>query len=128
MDTLIAMGASVAYGYSLVAVAGHWLGLWGPPQAIYFMESTGLLALISLGHWLEARARDSAGHAIRELMVLSPPTALRLDDGQTLICAWQQYHEFHPYDNLQAEALCLAIVLLLIPTAHKTDLLSDRQL
>jgi P-type Cu+ transporter len=83
MDTLIAMGASVAYGYSLVAIAGHWLGLWGPPQAIYFMESTGLLALISLGHWLETRARDSAGHAIRELMELSPPTALRLDDGQT---------------------------------------------
>ena len=49
------------------------------------MESTGLLALISLGHWLEARARDSAGHAIRELMELSPPTALRLDDGQTPI-------------------------------------------
>ena len=58
-------------------------GLWGPPQAIYFMESTGLLALISLGHWLEAPARDSAGHAIRELMTLSPPTALRLDDGET---------------------------------------------
>jgi Cu+-exporting ATPase len=83
MDTLIAMGASVAYGYSLIVVAGHWIGFWGPPQAVYFMESTGLLALISLGHWLEARARDSAGHAIRELMELSPPTALRLDDGQT---------------------------------------------
>lgn len=83
MDTLIAMGASVAYGYSLIAVGGNWLGLWGAPQAIYFMESTGLLALISLGHWLEARARDSAGHAIRELMTLSPATALRLDDDQT---------------------------------------------
>ncbi|MGD0767347.1 MAG: heavy metal translocating P-type ATPase [Tepidisphaeraceae bacterium] len=83
MDTLIAMGATVAYGYSVIALAGNWIGLWGPPQAIYLMESTGLLALISLGHWLEARARDLAGHAIRELMVLSPPTALRLDDSQT---------------------------------------------
>jgi Cu+-exporting ATPase len=83
MDTLIAMGASVAYGYSLIALAGHWLGLWGPPAALYFMEATGLLALVSLGHWLEARARDSAGHAIRELMNLSPPTALRLGDDQT---------------------------------------------
>src|SRR5208337_3274586 len=82
MDTLIAMGATVAYGYSVIALAGNWIGLWGPPQAIYLMESTGLLALISLGHWLEARARDLAGHAIRELMVLSPPTALRLDDSQ----------------------------------------------
>jgi len=85
MDTLIAMGASVAYGYSLVALAGHWLGLWGTPQAVYFMEATGLLALISLGHWLEARARDSAGHAIRELMTLSPATALRVDDRQNTV-------------------------------------------
>jgi P-type Cu+ transporter len=83
MDTLIAMGATVAYGYSLIALAGYWLGIWGPPHALYFMESTGLLALISLGHWLEARARDSAGHAIRQLMRLAPPTALRLDDSQT---------------------------------------------
>lgn len=83
MDTLIAMGATVAYGYSVIALAGHWLGFWGPPKAIYLMESTGLLALISTGHWLEARARDSAGDAIRQLMTLAPPTALRLDDSQT---------------------------------------------
>ena len=83
MDTLIAMGATVAYGYSLVAVAGQFLGFWGPPQAIYFMEATGLLALISLGHWLEARARDSAGHAIRQLMTLAPATALRFDASET---------------------------------------------
>jgi Cu+-exporting ATPase len=77
MDTLIAMGASVAWGYSLVALLGHWLGIW-PPQTLYFMESTGLLALISLGHWLEARARHAAGDAIRQLMTLSPATAFRL--------------------------------------------------
>ncbi len=80
MDTLIAMGATVAWLYSLIATVGHWLGLWPAPVAVYFMESTGLLALISLGHWLEARARDAAGHAIRELMTLAPSTALRLDE------------------------------------------------
>jgi Cu+-exporting ATPase len=83
MDTLIAMGATVAYGYSVIALAGHWLGLWPAPAAIYLMESTGLLALISTGHWLEARARDSAGNAIRQLMTLAPSTALLLDDSQT---------------------------------------------
>jgi P-type Cu+ transporter len=83
MDTLIAMGATVAYGYSVIALAGHWLNLWPAPAAIYLMESTGLLALISTGHWLEARARDSAGNAIRQLMTLAPATALRLDDSQT---------------------------------------------
>jgi Cu+-exporting ATPase len=73
MDTLISIGATVAYLYSL---AGLFLGV----EHLYFMESTGLLALISLGHWLEARARESAGSAIRQLLNLTPATALRLAD------------------------------------------------
>ena len=77
MDTLIAMGASVAYVYSLGALIGH-LSLGWPLPDLYFMEATGLLALISLGHWLEARARESAGSAIRELLNLAPATAIRL--------------------------------------------------
>jgi Cu+-exporting ATPase len=83
MDTLIAMGASVAYAYSLIFFAGGLLGRWQPPtlDQIYFMESTGLLALISLGHWLEARARQSAGNAIRQLLDLAPATALRVLSG-----------------------------------------------
>jgi Cu+-exporting ATPase len=77
MDTLISMGASVAYGYSLIALLGYLMGWWHMLPQLYFMESTGLLALISLGHWLEARARQSAGSAIRELLQLAPATALR---------------------------------------------------
>lgn len=78
MDTLIAMGASVAYGYSLVAFVGYLIGAWAVKPPLYFTEGTGLLALISLGHWLEARARQSAGSAIRELLNLTPAVALRL--------------------------------------------------
>jgi Cu+-exporting ATPase len=80
MDTLIAMGATVAYGYSLAALAGYVAGWWNHLPSLYFMEATGLLALISLGHWLEARARAAAGSAIRELLNLAPATALRLRD------------------------------------------------
>jgi len=79
MDTLIAMGATVAYVYSLVAMLGHALGAWSRMPDLYFMEATGLLALISFGHWLEARARQRAGSAIAELLNLAPTTALRLD-------------------------------------------------
>ncbi|HEY1684595.1 MAG TPA: heavy metal translocating P-type ATPase [Tepidisphaeraceae bacterium] len=79
MDTLIALGASVAYGYSLVALAGFELDAWPMPMALYFMEATGLLALISLGHYLEARARHSAGSAIRQLLELAPATAIRIE-------------------------------------------------
>ena len=78
MDTLIAMGSTVAYGYSLVALVGYLAGWWRTLPNLYFMESTGLLALISLGHWLEARARESAGSAIRELLHLAPATAQRI--------------------------------------------------
>jgi P-type Cu+ transporter len=84
MDTLISMGASVAYFYSLVSFTGFLQGWWGTLPNLYFMESTGLLALISLGHWLEARARDSAGSAIRELLHLAPATAHRLIEGNNV--------------------------------------------
>jgi P-type Cu+ transporter len=78
MDTLIAMGASVAYGYSLVALIGYLNGAWSVLPHLYFTEGTALLALISIGHWLEARARTRAGSAIRDLMHLAPSTAIRL--------------------------------------------------
>lgn len=77
MDTLIALGASVAYDYSAIALLGYLLGWWKTLPQLYFMEAAGLLALISLGHWLEARSRQSAGNAIRQLMQLAPATALR---------------------------------------------------
>jgi len=78
MDTLIAMGATVAYAYSFVALAGALARRWALPAELYFMESTGLLALISLGHWLEARARNQAGSAIRDLLHLTPAVARRV--------------------------------------------------
>ena len=82
MDTLISLGASVAYVYSLAFFFGGWAGVLPKPamHQLFFMEASGLLALISLGHWLEARARRSAGSAIRELLSLAPSVALRLND------------------------------------------------
>ncbi len=79
MDTLIAMGASVAYGYSLVALVGYLLHWWQTLPALYFTEGTALLALISIGHWMEARARTRAGSAIRDLMHLAPATAWKVE-------------------------------------------------
>jgi P-type Cu+ transporter len=80
MDTLISMGASVAYVYSAVAFLGAFFGRWTLEGIhLYFTEAIGLLALISLGHWLEARARTKAGSAIRELLQLTPTKALRLN-------------------------------------------------
>jgi Cu+-exporting ATPase len=83
MDTLIALGTSVAYGYSLVALVGHLAGWWAALPPTYFMEAAAILALISLGHWLEARARDKTGEAIRALVDLAPAEAT-LEDGRVV--------------------------------------------
>ena len=81
MDTLIALGGGTAFVYSSIALAGYLLGWWAVLPELYFMEAAGLFTLIAIGHWLEGRARDQAGGAIRALLNLSPPTALRLPGG-----------------------------------------------
>ncbi len=74
MDTLIAIGASAAYGFSLVVFIAQLAGKLHD-QPLYFAESAALLGIISLGHWLEARATASAGSAVRELLEMQPETA-----------------------------------------------------
>ena len=112
MDTLIAMGASVAYFYSLTFFVGGLAGAWRPPMGheLYFMEASGLLALISLGHWLEARARQSAGRAIRELMSLAPATALRLKSASAATD-----HQQESFEQVPATSLEIGVRILVRP-------------
>lgn len=78
MDTLISLGATTAYVYSMVIFA---LGL---DLTSYFSESAALLGIVSLGHWFEARASAKAGSAVRELLQLQPETAeIVREDGST---------------------------------------------
>jgi len=78
MDTLIAMGATTAYIYSLVIFL---MKLFGSTidQPLYFSEAAALLGIISLGHWMEARATARAGSAVRELLELQPDKAEIID-------------------------------------------------
>ena len=79
MHTLIALGTSVAYGYSAVAVAF----MLAAPSALAFIGGRQLhfdmaaiiVALILLGRWLEARALSLTSDAIGRLVDLRPPTA-----------------------------------------------------
>lgn len=81
MDTLISIGATTAWVFSVLVVLGQGRG-WLEGQPTYFAEMAALLGLISLGHWLEARASASAGSAIRELLDLQPEVAWRrCEDG-----------------------------------------------
>ncbi len=74
MDTLISIGATTAYLFSLVIFVSILLGR-PIEQPLYFAEAAALLGIISLGHWLEARAASRAGSAVRELLQLQPDEA-----------------------------------------------------
>ncbi len=87
MFTLIGLGVSVAYGYSVVATLlpglfppsfrGH-----GGEVAVYFEAAAVIVSLILLGQVLELRARGRTGAAIQKLLGLAPTSARRIhDDG-----------------------------------------------
>ena len=77
MDTLIALGSSVAWAFSAIVFAAELLG-WKTGQPMYWEAAAGLLALVSLGHWLEARSMVSASSALRQLLSLQPDRVRRI--------------------------------------------------
>ncbi len=83
MNTLVALGTGVAWGYStLVVFAPHLAGAHSPGMVhVYFEAAAAIVTLILLGRMLEARARGRTGEAIRKLMDLQPPTAAVVRDG-----------------------------------------------
>ena len=92
MNTLVAVGTSVAYAYSTAATffggvfeQAHLLhanSVFGHSTGTYFDASAIIIALILLGRLLEARAKGRTSESIRKLMGLRPRTALVVRDGQ----------------------------------------------
>src|SRR5256885_2189654 len=82
MNTLIAVGTSVAYGYSAFVTLWPRLAVrWGFPQHLYFETAVIIIALILLGRWLEARAKKQTSAAINALMGLQAKTARVIRNG-----------------------------------------------
>lgn len=81
MDVLVALGSSVAYGYSVAIVVASLLGVDSLGDHVYFETSALIITLIKLGKLLEAGAKGRTGSAIRALMSLRPPTALLVEGG-----------------------------------------------
>ncbi|MGQ9571661.1 MAG: heavy metal translocating P-type ATPase, partial [Dehalococcoidia bacterium] len=83
MNTLIAVGTSAAYGYSIAATFGPRLFEAAAIETeVYFETSALIIALILLGRWLEARAKGRTSAAIKRLMGLRAKKARVVRDGQ----------------------------------------------
>ena len=77
MDTLIAMGSSAAYFYSLAAtflISGH----------VYYETAAMIITLIILGKYLEAKAKGRTSEAMKRLLGLRAKTARVIRDGQEI--------------------------------------------
>jgi Cu+-exporting ATPase len=69
MDLLVALGTSAAYGLSVYQL------FFGDPHALYFEGAAVIISMVLLGKWLEARAKQQTGEAIRALHALWPQHA-----------------------------------------------------
>ena len=89
MDSLIAVGSGAALVYGIIALFRiAWAMGNGAEDVValycdnlYFESAAMILTLITLGKYLETRAKGKTGDAIRQLMDLSPKTAIVLRDG-----------------------------------------------
>lgn len=76
MNTLIAVGTSAAYLYSVfVTFFPDYVRALSLPSDVYYDTSTVIIGLILLGRFLEARAKGQTSEAIKKLMGMAPRTA-----------------------------------------------------
>ena len=83
MDTLVSLGSAASFGYSVYALFAMTVADHGEYyfHQLYFESAAMILALITLGKMLEARAKGRTTDALRGLMSLAPRTATVLRDG-----------------------------------------------
>lgn len=76
MDTLVALGSTTAYLFSVYQLfrGGH--------GHVYFMDAAAIITLISVGHWLESKVSVRAEQTLRSLLQLAPDKALKIVDGK----------------------------------------------
>ena len=93
MDTLVALGSSAAFVYSLYALfmmtldvnnAHHYM------HELYFESAAMILALITVGKMLESRSKGKTTDALKGLMDLSPKTAVIVKDGKESVVPVEQ--------------------------------------
>ncbi len=85
MNTLIAVGTSAAYLYSVAAIlAPDFFAVTGQAPAVYFDTSASIITLILFGRLLEARAKGRASEAIRKLAGLQPRRARIIRNGREM--------------------------------------------
>ena len=120
MDTLVALGATAAFGYSTYAlfamtdaqVRGDMDGVMHFMMELYFESAAMILTLITVGKMLEARSKGRTTDALKSLMKLAPKTATVVRGGAEAVIPVEQVQpgeEFvvRPGENIPVEGVVL---------------------
>lgn len=75
MDTLVSLGSTTAFLYSLWGLFAGW------HSHLYFMDAAAIITLVSVGHYLESKASAQAASSLKALLQLAPQTARRVRNG-----------------------------------------------
>lgn len=84
MDTLIALGSGVSFIYSVVLTVLVFMGINAHSNAmnLHFESAATILALVTLGKWLEEKSKRKTGDEIEKLLKLAPDTVTIEVDGE----------------------------------------------
>lgn len=82
MDSLVFIGTATAYFYSIFLSIVFWLNSGSSLPALYYESAVFILVFISLGKYLENKAKGRAGEAIKKLIGLQPREAILIKDGK----------------------------------------------
>ncbi len=120
MDTLVALGASASYVYSLYALfamstaltQGDAAGAMTYMHEFYFESAATILTLITVGKLLEAISKGRTTDALKGLMKLAPKTATVIRNGSEEVVSIEQVHKgdifvVKPGENIPVDGVVL---------------------
>ena len=118
MDTLVALGASAAFGYSVYALFAMTEAqtrmdmekVMFYMHEFYFESAAMILTLITVGKMMEARSKGKTTDAIRGLMKLAPKTAVVFRDGKETVVSIEEvtkgdYFVVRPGENIPVDGI-----------------------
>lgn len=82
MDSLVAIGTTAAFIYSIYSSILAFMGLNPHGENLYYESAAVIITLVQFGKYLEARSKGKTGEAIKKLMGLQPKTATIIKDGE----------------------------------------------
>lgn len=82
MDSLVAIGTTAAFSYSIYSTILAFMGLNPHGENLYYESAAVIITLVQFGKYLEARSKGKTGEAIKKLMGLQPKTATIIKDGE----------------------------------------------